>query len=521
VAPALITSAPFAPTAGDQRKDQASWRWRAALATLGLLLVGTALAIYYLKVNRPLEQAEGIKVKSLAVLPFQFIGSKKEEEYLGPGLADALITKLGNLRQVVVRPTTAVSKYRAEEQDAAAIGRELRVEAVLTGRVQKFGGQFRVSLQMVRVADGMVIWGGNFAEQDSDFHGLQDKMGEQVARALVEHLTGDERQQIAKRCTENAEACLAYTKGRTLYQTRTEEGFKKGIEYLELAVEKDPNYALAYVGLAQCYILMVDQSFLPIEALHREAKPAAEKALAIDNTLADAHLTLALLKLVVDWDWAGAEREHKRAIDLNPNLSTAHSWYSILLIAMGRFDEGLRELHRGQELDPVSFYTFTLSGPNLYLAGQYDQAIEFCREIIQMNSNLVSPHLFLGQAYEQKGMYQEAITELRKAVALSGDRAETKAGLAHAYAKSGNREEAVRLLNELKDLAQRDSKDSYLVAVAYAGLGEREETLMWLQKALAERHPMMLTRLKVDPSFAWLRSDPRFIDLLRRIGLEH
>lgn len=451
---------------------------------------------------------------SIAVLPFKHIGLREEDEYLGLGMTDALITRLSNVRQVIVRPTSAVRKFQ-DVLDPIAAGKELRVESVLDGSIQRSGQRIRVTVQMVSVAAGASLWADKFDEQFTDIFEVEDSISEQVTRALTLKLTHEEKEQLAKHPTKDTEAYQAYLRGRYFWNKRTPEGFKKAIEYFQQAIEIDPNYALAYCGLADCYIMASGYNIFPPKEYLAKAEEAALKALKLDDTLAEAHVALSFHREEI-WDWSGAERESKRAIALKPNYAEAHRRYATYLRCMGRFEEAFTEIERALELDPLSL-TINLSlGITLYFARQYDRAIEHLLKVLDLEPNFESVHFYLGVAFEQKKMYDEAIIAYKKAIKVV--ELDALAYLGHAYAISGRIEEAQKVLDELLELAQKRYVEPFFIALIYTALDEMDYVFAWLEKSYDE-HLSTLGVLKVDPMFDSLRDDPRFESLLQRIGL--
>jgi tetratricopeptide (TPR) repeat protein len=329
--------------------------------------------------------------------------------------------------------------------------------------------------------------------------------------------TGEEQKRLTKRYTQNPEAHQLYLKGRYLWNRRIGATLQRAAEYFEQAIEKDPSYALAWTGLADCYAVYSFYGVLPSREAAPKAKEAANKALALDDTLAESHASLAFVKRYYDWDFPGAEREFKRAIELNPNYATAHYWYSNHLDAMGRLDEAIAEAKRAQDADPLSLIATTSVGQAFYFARRYDQAIEQFQKAFEMDPNFPAAHWLVAMAYEQVGRHEEAIAEGRKAVSLSGG-AGALSALGHAYAVSGQRADALKVLVELKDLSKRRYVATFDVALIYIGLGDKAQTLEWLQAAYEDR-PLRFVWIKVDPRFDSLRAEPRFQDLLRRMGL--
>jgi DNA-binding winged helix-turn-helix (wHTH) protein/TolB-like protein len=481
-----------------------------------VLLVGLIASLIYVWHSSQTKPPEtGVAVRSIAVLPFKPLSTDGSDEHLGLGMADTLITKLSNLRQLVVRPTSAVRKYTSPEQDPVAAGREQKVEAVLEGSIQRSGEKIRVTVRLLKVRDGRPLWAYQCSEQQcTDLFAVQDSISEEVAQALLLALTGEEKKRLTKHYTENAEAYEAYLKGRYFWNKRTAEGFQKAIDYFQKAIDIDPNYALAYAGLADSYILMkifnYPQTGETLQGLEAKARAAAERSLEIDDTLAEAHTSLGLI--------GGIEREYKRAIELNPNYATAHHWYALYLSDRGRFDEAIAEIRRAQEIDPLSLVINSDIGI-VYIAGrQYDQAIEHFKKAIEMDPNYPDAHAMLGWAYVLKGMYDEGIPEFQKAGALFGG-AIVPIGLIYAHGISGNKREALKLLAKLKRLTKQDHTQirwAHWVLI-HIGLGEKDKAFEALERAYREGENIkpMLNAPASDP----LRSDPRFTDLLRRVGL--
>jgi DNA-binding winged helix-turn-helix (wHTH) protein/TolB-like protein/Tfp pilus assembly protein PilF len=493
-----------------------------AVAGLGLLLLTvSALTLRWWRSGEARRTeappaATKTNLTSMAILPFRPLVANDRDEYLEMGMVDVLITKLSNIRQLKVRSISTVRKYTDLQQDPVAAGRELQVEAVLDGSIQRVGDRVRVTVRLLNVQDGTSLWADKFDEPFTNIFALQDSISERVVAALPLNLSGEEKARLSRHDTENTEAYQLYLKGRYFWNKQTEEGFRKGIDYFDQAIGNDPNYALAYAGLSDCYALLSDFGFVsPIEGFPK-AKVAATRALAIDEQLAEAHTSLGHVKRDYDWDWPGAEQEFKRAIELNPNYPSAHQWYAVYLSSLGRHQEAIAEIKRALDLDPLSLPVNTVTARVLYLARQYDEAIEQSRKTIEMDPRFAAAYQNLGRSYEQKRMYAEAVAtfqELNKAVPGRG-----LAFLARADALAGKTDEAQKILAQLKELSERRYVSSYHVAMIYAGLGDKEQALVWLEKAYQQRvHNMVF--LKVEPELDGLRSDPRFADLVRRVGL--
>ncbi len=492
---------------------------RSTLVVMASLAVATA-TMCYLWISAKTSRPEGaVKVKSIAVLPFKPLGADTSDEYLGLGMADTLITRLSGLSQLVVRPTSAIRRYTASEQDAVAAGREQKVEAVLEGSIQRSDDKIRLTVRLVSVRDGAPLWSYKCDERCKDIFAVQDSISERVAEALTLKLTGEERRLLTKHYTENTEAYQVYLKGRFFWNKRTSEGFKKALEYFNQAVEKDKNYALAYAGLADCYLLLADYDWLPPLETSSKARAAATRALEIDDTLAEAHTSLADVTKFYDWDWAGAEREYRRAIDLNPNYMTAHQWYAEFLSGSGRYEEATAEIKRAEELDPLSLVVKSAAAWVLFFAHDYDRAIEQCRKVIEMDPNYGEVYSQLRRAYEQKGMYAEAMAADEKLRAIrrqrAGEKTETRNPAPIASAKAYWK----RMLELTKtDLAGDRKAAQFRMAEVLAQLGEKDQAFELLEKAFQERS-FWMPYLRVHPHLDPLHSDPRFRDLVRRVGL--
>lgn len=452
---------------------------------------------------------------TIAVLPFKSIVATGFE-YLGLGMADALITRLSNLRQVTVRPTSSVRKYDGA-QDPVSVGKELSVEWVLDGSVQKSRKRIRVTVQLVNVSDGVLLWAEKFDAKFTDIFAVEDSISEQVSKAVAPKLTGEEKRALAKRYTESLEAYQAYLKGRYFLEKRTTEGCKKGIEYFEQAIAIDPKYALAYTELAGCYIVLGSCSALATQESDLKAETAILSALELDGELAEAHASLGHLR-TRQWDWVSAERELKRAIELNPNYAIGHAWYALYLSEIGHFDSAFEEIRRAQMLDPLSRVIKSTEGSLLFLARRYDQAIEQFRETLELDADFASAHSVLGVTYEAKGLYQKALTEYQRALSVQGNLPELVAFVARTYALDGRSKEARETIVELTRWPEKHFVHPYSIALIYAALDDKDEAFRWLESAYADRDEDLVI-LKVDPRLDSLRADPRFMSLLERVGL--
>ena len=463
--------------------------------------------------------ATSIPAKSIAVLPFKPLLAASRDESLEIGMADTLITKLGNLRQIIVRPVSAVRKYAGLEQDPVAAGREQRVDAVLDGTIQKSGERIRVTVRLLSAADGQQLWADKFEEEFTDIFSVEDSISERVAAALAVTLTGADKKQLTKRSTENAEAYQLYLKGRYYAGKYTPEGTKKAIAYFDKAIALDPNYALAYDGLAYCYY--ASDWFGPPKENFAKSRALVEKALEIDPALAEAHVSLGLLVAWLDYDWPRAEREFKRAFELNANYPPAHLWYGYYLMGLGNFDQSIAEIKRAIELDPLSAEANTCLGIALLDGHRYDEALQQLRTTVEAEPDYWLAHLYFARALEKKGELSAAIAELKKTTLIEGAPAEVISALGYAYAVSGNKAEAEKIILQLKEQSEQSKQfyvPAYGIATIYAGLGDKERAFAYLEKEYANG-AFYLNYLKVDPEVDNLRSDPRFADLLRRVRL--
>ena len=463
-------------------------------------------------------QVQGlVPIRSVAVLPFQTLGSKGGEEYLGLEMADALITRLGNTGKIIVRPTSAIQKYAGADLSPQAAGQEQGVDAVLDGRIQREADHVRLTVQLIRVRDGVQLWGESFDKEFTNIFALEDALSERVAQSIRLKLTGEESRRFTKRSTERPDAYEAYVKGRYFWNKRTDKGLKKGLEYFRQAITLDPMFAEAYVGVADSYGTLGLYAVLPPKEAFPAAKEAAKRALEMDDGLAEAHATLGFIYFYYDWNGADAANEFRRALADNPNYAMAHSWYGESLAATGRYPEAVAEAQRALEDDPLSLIIGSNAGWTLSLAGKPDQAIEILRKAIEIDPSFPRTHYRLGRAYEQKKSYDMAISELEQAVSLSGGDACYKGSLGHAYAISGNTNQARKVLQELEERVGQPYVPAYAIGLVYAGLGDSDHAIGWLQKAYEDRSTS-IAFLKLDPELSSLHSDPRFEQLSRRIN---
>jgi eukaryotic-like serine/threonine-protein kinase len=480
-----------------------------ALATL-LLAIAGYVGRHFLVGSTP--------IKSLAVLPLVNTSGDPEVDYLSDGIAESLINSLSHLPNVKVMSRNSVARYKGKEVDPQTVGRELGVETVLTGRVVERADDLTISVELVDTRDNSHIWGEQYNRKLSDLLAVQLEISREVSEKLRLPLTGEEQQQVAKRYTENPEAYQLFLKGRYYTERRTKEYIERAVKYFQQATEKDPRYALAYAELGNAYLYLGDYEVLPPKENYLNVKSAVMKALEIDNTLGEAHAQLGDLLHRYEWDWAGAEREFKRAIELNPNYAEAHHIYSHYLLERGRVAESLAESKWNLELDPLSTATNLHLGWHYLYARQYDEAIEQERKTLEIDPNYARAHQYLAHAYEQKQMFDDAVAEYLKSRILEGGSPEEAATLKAAYASAGMRSYWQRALELLLEKAKTQRVSPYNIAALYSRLGDKGKALEMLERAYAE-HSTAMVGLNLDFEFDRLRSEPRFKDLVRRVGL--
>ncbi len=451
---------------------------------------------------------------SIAVLPFQPLTSAGDE-YLGIGMTDAVITRLSNVRQLIVRPTSSVLRYAGSNTDPLQAGRELGVESVLDGKVQKAGDRIRVTVQMINVKDGRPLWAETFDEDFTNVFSFEDSISQRVVTALPVELAGQEKTQLARNYTANAEAYQNYVKGRYAEFRFTPEGLNAAIEYFHRAIALDPGYALAYAGLADAYTTASEGSLSPREALPK-AEAAARQAIALDDNLAEAHAALAHA-LLHQWKLDDAGREFQRALALNPNNTAFYFTYGEYLTALGRFDDAIAEVNRALKLDPLSTESYMMLAWANYLKHDYDKVIDAGKKALQIEPDFMPARWCLAAAYLSQGKYPEAIASFQKAADVSNNDPMALSGLASAYARSGNSNAALRLVDEMKQRSAKQYVAPLTLAIAYGDLGDKDQAFAWLDKAYDDQSEYLLW-LDYDPSFDSLRSDPRFAEMVARVA---
>jgi TolB-like protein/Tfp pilus assembly protein PilF len=460
------------------------------------------------------DELAGPAIDSIAVLPFVNAGGDSTLEYLSDGIAESLISNLSQLAHLRVISRSSAFRYKGRETDALAVGRELNVQAVVMGRVADREDMLSISVELVDARDDRHLWGAQYNRQPADILTMQENIANEITEKLRLKLTSEEQQRLARRHTENADAYHLYLKGRYHFNKLTLDGVEKGVTYFQQAIKEAPRYALAYTGLVDCYNYLAKRA---------EARAAATRALELDQTLGEAHASLAFHRFLYDWDFASAEKGFKQALEFNPNYAEAHHWYAIYLANMGRHDEAVPPGKRAVELDPLSLLMNMTPALIFYLARQYDRSVEVLQRIIDMDPNFPAAHSVLGNAYAQAGMYEHAMAEYQKVLELSKGvtvvETAMKIVVAHAYARWGKRNKALKMLDEVnKASATGTTVSPYSIAGIYAALGEIDRACEWLNQA-CEQHDLQLVSLKVDPTLDGVRSDPRFADLVRRVGL--
>ena len=457
-------------------------------------------------------------IDSLAIMPLANESRDPETEYLADGITESIINNLSQLPKLRVMARSTVFRYKGREIDPLALGRELGVRAILIGRMLQRGDRLIIKVELVDASDGAHIWGEQYNRAVSDIFAVEADISSVISEKLRLKLDSAQKKKLEKRHTGNTEAYQLYLKGRYYWNKRTPESLLRGIEYFNQAVEADPNYALAYVGLADSYNILASYSALAPHAAFPKARAAAIKALERDDKLAEAHASLGFTAFGYEWDWAKAEREFKHAIRLNPGYGFAHQWHALYLAAMNRMTEAFAEIERAEAVDPLSAPMNTNAGWVAYLARRFDDAINTYRKILELDPDFLLAHRRLGQVYVEKQMYGQAIAEYEVCLSYSREDAETLGLLGHAYGLSGAGERARSVINDLLELSKSRYIPAYLIALVHIGLGDVEPAFAWLDKAVEERYGF-LTYLNVSPVFDPLRHDERLQGLAARVGL--
>jgi len=512
------TSLPLRPATGTTQELSRTGRRRVLIPVVALiLLIGLLLAAYSFA-GRFMTPAKDKGIESVAVLPFENKSGNADSEYLSDGLSESLIYRLSQLSNLKVSPRSSVFRYKGKEIDAEKIGNELGVDAVMSGRLIQRGDNLMISVDLIDVRNKKTLWGERFERKMSDLLTTQREIASAITEKLQVKLSGTDSNGINKQYTSNNEAYQLYLQGRYFWNKRSSGNLKKATELLRAATEKDPNFALAYAGLADCYAV----SYYYVGERPRELMPLAityaSKAIELDPTLAEPHATLGFVRWLLERDKAAAEREFLRAIELNPNYPTAHHWYSRYLRGIGRLDDAFREIKRAEELDPLSLVIINNVAEIYIDKGDLNSATRECQRMIDLDPNFWAAHQTLGIVLVKQGRYAEALAEAQKSTQLADRSNASLALLGHVYARLGQRSEAGAVIKELERRYANKTADGRDLVVVYAGLGDKDKAFAWLEKAFADRS-VFLVFLKLEPTMETLHSDPRWKDLERRAGI--
>lgn len=509
---------PIAPSEGSPPGASGQKRWLLASAgtLLAILLVSFGFNVGGMS-DRLLSRNAQPRIESIAVLPLQNLSSDPAQDYFADGMTEGLITEVAKIGALRVISRTSIMQYKGAHKPLPVIARELGVDAIVEGTVMYSGQKVRITAQLIRARDEGHLWSEKYERDLGDVLKLQGEVAQAIAGQIQVKLTPQEHRRLARARPVNPQAYVAYLEGTFFRNKWTEEGLDKSIKLFTKAIEFDSTYAQSYAGLAHSYCALGILGSRPSREVYPNAKVAAMKALELDETVAEAHSSLADAIKGYDWDWAAAEAEYRRALELDPSDALGHAWYADYLSKMGRHAEAIGEARRARELDPISPDRNSFLGLILYRARRYDEALEACRKAVELDPYYPVGHWFIALAYEQKHQVPEAIAELKKAVTLSGDGPPYQALLANAYALAGERDKALRMLDELKARSRQKYISPLDIAVVYTGLGDRNAAFQWLEKAYRER-TMRIQELP-QPHFDSLRSDARFQGLMRRIGL--
>ena len=486
------------------------------------VLIGSALvsgiAVHYVR-GVDASKGRANRSSSLVVLPLENLSGDKEQDYFADGMTDDLIANLAKIHSLRVVSRSTAMAYKGTHKPLPQIASELNVDAVVEGTVMRVGNRVRITAELVQVSTDQHLWADTYESTIGDVLALQNRVSSAIVDEIRINLTKEDKERLAQKPSVSPEAYEDYLKGRYYWNKRSSEGFEKAIGYFQNATRRDPQYALAFAGLADCYGIIGATIYgtLPAAEAAPKAKTAAIRALEIDPSLAEAETSLATAKFNYDWDWAGAEAGFKKAMQMDPTYATAYQRYSLYLIALGKFDQSFDAIKKARDLDPLSISINASFGWRLYLAREYDRSIAQLRDTLEMDPNYEWAHLTLGQAYAQKAEYSQAIEDLDRAVELSNSSPLTLSALAHAYALSGNHAEALKMLAQLHSLSKKQYVSPFYIAIVYLGLGKNELAMDWLEKAYTDRSNGLVF-LKVEPELDPLRSNPRFLALQAKLN---
>ncbi len=497
--------------------EKHSFSANGAAKPLAAMIAAVAILVGGFFGYRYLSGSNTKQINSIAVMPFENRNSDADTEYLSDGLAESLIFRLTQIPDLRVSPTSSVMRYKGKETDVARIANELGVDAVMTGRLTKRGDNLNITVELVDARTNKSLWGEQYERKLSELLTTQREMVAEIVGKLQLKLSGESEQKLAKKYTDNTEAYKLYLQGRYYWNKRTEENINKAIEQFKSAVDKDPNFALAYAGLADCYGVLPYYGTVISSEYLQQSKANATRAIAIDDSLGEAHISLAIADVGL-WNWAEAEKEFSRGLELSPNYSYGHQWYGQYLETHGRYDAALIENKRALDLDPLSL-TISSDQAMIHLAkGDADSAIEACKRSIDLDPNWYSAHRWLALSYLQKGRNLEALAEAERSVDLSNRHSSTLGILGYVLAQTGKRSEALAIAEELKTAFSKRQAKGTDVGWTYLGLNEKEEVFSWLDKDFESRNPTMPVRMRVPPLNS-MRDDARYKDILKRMGL--
>jgi TolB-like protein len=457
--------------------------------------------------------------RSIIVLPFINMSNDPEQEYFSDGLTEELISNLSKLKNMRVISRTTSMKYKGAQKDIKIIGRENNVKYVMEGSVRKHGNNLRITAQFIDANRDIHVWAETFRGTIDDIFDIQEKVSEKIVEALRLQLSKEEQNLLEKRYTDNTEAYQLYLKGRYFWKKRNEEGLKSAISYFEKALEIDPDYALAWAGVADSYSLMGEYSNISRRQLFPKQMAAVNRALEIDNRLGEAHISLAISLMLNEWDWKNSEKEFRLGIELSPNYATGHHWYAEWLLFMGKMEEAFKQISLAVELDRVSLGILKDKGIFHYYTGQFEDAVSMGKMTLELDGNFAPAYRLLSLAYQGLKIYDKAITENQRWGELTGNKIKTDVALAEIYAAAGRKKDAEKIVLEIEEGKDLSGNDHRGMALVYAALEENDKAFLWLEKSY-EKHEESLCSLKIDPKMDPLRSDPRFNVMLKKIGLE-